>query len=139
MKRTGLSRRTPLTRNGELARHTGLISGGSKLKRSPLGRTTQAQKERVEGRACLVCHGHAGDCHPAHLIDRARVSDMLADDERAVVPLCFEHHRAYDSELLDLSPYLEPFWRDSLAWAVEAYGLFPALRRVTNRHWTADE
>ena len=127
MKRTELARRTPLAR------------GSTRLKRTPLGRATQEQKERVETRACLVCHQHAGYCHPAHLIDRARINDTFADDERAVVPLCFEHHRAYDSEALDLSPYLEPFWRDSIAWAVEAYGLFPALRRITGKHWQPTE
>jgi hypothetical protein len=89
----------------------------------------------VRDLACVACGEHAGHCHPAHLIDRATVSAEFADDVRAVIPLCPMCHRAYDAELLDLSPHLEPRWRDSVAWAVEAVGLFRALRRITNQRW----
>jgi hypothetical protein len=54
------------------------------------------------------------------------------DDPLAVVPLCREHHRAYDTGQLDLLPYLEPHWRDELAFAVQRYGLISTLRRVNN-------
>ncbi len=85
--------------------------------------------------ACLVCRGHAGACHPAHVIDRSLCGEG-ADDPRAVVPLCPEHHRAYDDGAggghLDLLPYLEPHHRDVLAFAVERVGLIATLRRVTN-------
>jgi hypothetical protein len=57
---------------------------------------------------------------------------MAGDDPRAVVPLCrAEHHREFDEGRLDLASYLEPHWRESIAWAVEAVGLFAALRRIT--------
>ena len=40
---------------------------------------------------------------------------------------------------LDLSPHLEPEWRDSVVWAVEAVGLFHALYRITGKRWTPVE
>lgn len=129
-----------MNRSTGLERKTPLVRGSSQLKRkTPLGHCTRAQKERVRDLACLVCALHAGECHPAHLIDRARTSKEAADDVRAVIPLCELHHRAYDGERLDLSPYLEPRWRDSIAWAVEAVGLFRALRRITGQLWVPIE
>lgn len=95
---------------------------------------TPAQKARVEGKACLVCAQQP--CDPAHLIDKS-LAPSAGDDERAVVPLCRKHHQAYDDHKLDLSAYLEPVWRDSVAWAVEAVGLFRALRRITGQEWIA--
>jgi hypothetical protein len=127
VKRTELQRRTPLRR------------GPSSLRRTPLGHCTSAQKERVRDRACIVCAEHRGDCHPAHVIDRAVVSVEVANDVRAVVPLCSGCHREYDTDSLDLSPYLEPSWRDSAAWAVEAVGMFRALRRITGQRWAPVE
>ncbi len=129
MKRTPLERRTPL------ARTSGLRRGSTRLKRSPLGRATPAQRERVRDLACIVCANGAGHCHPAHVVDRHLVTEDAANDVRAVVPLCPVCHRLYDDAGLDLSPYLEPRWRDSLGWAVESAGLFTALRRITGTRW----
>jgi hypothetical protein len=112
-----------------------LKRGSGPRRRTPLGHCTPDQRERVRDRACIVCGEYAGDCHPAHVIDRAAVNANCADDVRAVVPLCPMCHRAYDAGLLDLSPHLEPHWRDAVAWAVEAVGLFRALRRITNQRW----
>jgi hypothetical protein len=76
--------------------------------------------------------------HPAHLIDRS-LTTVGQDDPLAVVPLCAEHHRAYDELGLDLSSYLEPRFRDEQAFAVARVGLFSALRRITNRVWTTED
>jgi hypothetical protein len=122
-----------------LARRTKLKQGTSRLTVTPLGHCTEEQKERVRDRACIVCAEHRGDCHPAHVIDRGVVSVEVADDVRAVVPLCFRCHRDYDTGGLDLSPYLEPSWRDAVAWAVEAVGLFRALSRITGKRWAPIE
>jgi hypothetical protein len=117
----------------ELQRKTPLKRGSTSLRRTPLGHCTPEQRERVRGLPCIACGVFSGPCHPAHVIDRATVSQDAADDVRACVPLCFPHHRAYD-----LLPYLEPRWRDSLEWAVGAVGLLRALRRITNRRWVPE-
>lgn len=95
---------------------------------------TPEQREIVRGRACIVCGRQP--CHPSHLIDRSS-APSAGDDPRAVVPLCPTHHREYDEGPLDLSPFLEPYYRESIAWAVEAVGLFLALRRITKSGWMA--
>jgi len=101
--------------------------------RRAISPATSEQRALVKDRACVVCGGQP--CDPAHLVDRSLAS-AAGDDPRAVVPLCrATHHREFDDGLLDLSPYLEPHWRESIAWSVEAVGLFPALRRITNRRW----
>ncbi len=67
---------------------------------------------------------------PAHLAARARGG---CDDAPCVVPLCWRHHRAFDTGRLDLLPYLEPRWRAEIAHAVAHLGLVGALRRLTGR------
>jgi hypothetical protein len=106
---------------------------GSKLKRTPCGRTTEEQKDRVAGQACVACRGHAGDCHPAHLIPRShpKMTEDAANDVRAVIPLCFAHHRLFDEGQLDLLADLEPAWRDAQEWAAGAVGLATAMRSIT--------
>lgn len=126
-----MKRSAPIERRTGLKRTSGLSRGSSRLKRSPLGHCTEAQKERVRDLACLVCAEHAGDCHPAHVVPRNGLPQEVADDVRAVVPLCFEHHRLYDNGQVDLAPYLEPRWRDSVEWAAGAVGLWKAVRYIT--------
>lgn len=139
MKRTRLTGSTPLVRSSELRRQTPLRPVPPRspqqpsLKRTPLGRTTLEQKQRVGGRACIVCAEHGGRCHPAHVVPRShpKMSEEAANDLRAVVPLCPTHHRAFDEGRLDLLPYLEPGWRDSQEWAAGAVGLASAMRTIT--------
>jgi hypothetical protein len=111
----------------------GLKRTPSKLAKSPLGHCTPAQRERVRGKPCLCCGGSAY-VDPAHLIDRG-TAPSAADNPRAVVPLCRWCHQSFDDGDLDLSPWLEPRYREEVAWAVEAVGLFAALRRITKRRW----
>jgi hypothetical protein len=123
-------------KSSELRRKTPLARGSGPRRRSQLGHCTPAQRERVRGLACIVCGRHADSCHPAHVIDRGMVGIEAADDVRAVVPLCPGPggcHRAYDEGRLDLSPYLEPWWRDSQEWAAGAIGLFRAARRISGQ------
>lgn len=124
MKRTELKRRTPLRRVPPRA------------SRRAISPATPEQRAKVRDLACIVCG--QGPCDPTHLVDRS-LAPSAGDDIRAVVPCCRRCHRAYDDGDLDLSPYLEPRWREEVAWAVEAVGLFRALRRITGRHWTAIE
>ena len=93
------------------------------------------QRASVKDRACIVCRGHAGHCHPAHVIDRSLCTEG-ADDPRAVVPLCPREHDLYDSGELSLLEHMEPHYRAELAFAVERVGLLTTLYRVTNdRSW----
>lgn len=122
-----------------LARRTQLNRASKSLKRTPLGHCTPEQKARVRDLACIACGRGLGHCHPAHVIDSGGLSAEVANDVRAVVPLCPVCHRLYDDLQLDLSPYLEPVWRDAVVWAVEAVGLFRALRRITGQRWAPVE
>lgn len=89
----------------------------SRRLRKAISPASTEQRAAIDTRACVVCRGHAGHCHPAHLVDKS-----LADDE-----------------LLDLLPYLEPHFRVELAYAVERFGLLRTWRRVTNRRGSPDE
>jgi hypothetical protein len=126
-------------RHSRLSRRTELNRGSTSLKRTPLGHCTNEQKARVKDHVCVSCGNGLGHCHPAHLIDSGGLSEEVANDVRAVVPLCSVCHRLYDDGQLDLSPYLEPLWRDAVVWAVEAVGLFRALRRITGQRWAPIE
>jgi hypothetical protein len=130
-RRKPLERRTPLKTHSELKRTGGPKPKASSLKKAPLGRCTEAQKERVRDLACIRCGKHVGACHPAHVAPKAGLPQEVADDVRAVVPLCFECHRLYDEGKIDLSGELEPRWRDSMEWAVGAVGLWRALKYIT--------
>jgi hypothetical protein len=114
-------------------KRTEMKRGSSNLKRGSCGRTTDAQKERVAGGACVVCRGYAGECHPAHVVPRShpKMTEAAANDVRAVVPLCFVDHRLFDEGQIDLLSYLEPGWRDSQEWAAGAVGLATAMRSIT--------
>jgi hypothetical protein len=98
-----------------------------------LGHCTPEQKERVANQVCIVCGGFFGVCDPAHVIPRGhpKMSNVAADDVRAVVPLCRVDHIFFDKGQTDLLPYLEPAWRDSQEWAAGAVGLASAMRSIT--------
>ncbi len=101
----------------------------STQKRRPISAASSEQREKVAERACVVCR--EPHCDPAHLIPRGMLSEGQ-DDPRAVIPLCRAHHDEFDhAGTLDLLPYLEPWWREELAFAVERVGLMATLRRVT--------
>jgi hypothetical protein len=53
--------------------------------------------------------------------------------------LCREHHRAYDEERLSILEFLEPRFREELAYAVENFGLLTTLQRVTNSRWVPEK
>jgi hypothetical protein len=78
------------------------------------------------GAACVVCQQTKG-ITPAHLAPRSLGG---CDEPDCVVPLCWIHHRAYDTGRLELLPYLEPRWRAEVAHAVLHLGLIGAMRRL---------
>ncbi len=129
MKRSELQRKTPL-RPGDAPR---LKRSSGPRRKTPLGHCTPEQKARVAEQVCIVCGGYFNACQPAHVVPRGhpKMSPVAADDVRAVVPLCDEDHRLFDRGEIDLTPYLEPAWRDSQEWAAGAVGLASALRSIT--------
>jgi hypothetical protein len=101
-------------------------------KRQAIKTTSSRQQEKCRPAACVVCR-RPGPSHTAHLIDKGQAEDF--GDPRATIPLCPDHHRAYDEEDFDLLPYLEPHHREELAYAVERFGLLSTLQRVTGSRW----
>ena len=97
---------------------------------------SDAQRIKIRGAACIVCR-QTKAITPAHLAPRSLGG---CDERDCVVPLCWLHHRAYDTGRLDLLPHLEPCWRTEIAHAVEHLGLIGALRRLSTRHrnWGAN-
>ncbi len=93
------------------------------------------QRSAVRDRVCVVGAAHGAGCDPAHLVARCELG-AGQDAELAVIPLCRACHDAYDAGRLDILPYLEPHWREHLAFAVARFGLIRTLERVTNRRWT---
>ena len=119
MKRTPLVRRTPLKTSPARPRP----------KRRPISPATREQRNKVRDCLCVSC-GSLGPCDPAHLIDRS-LCPSGGDDPRAVVPLCRFCHTAYDDHRLSLLEFLEPHYREEIAFAVERVGLVTAYKRLT--------
>ena len=88
---------------------------------------SEAQRAKIIGAACVVCQKTKGS--RPRTSRRARIGGC--DHPDCVVPMCWAHHRAYDTGRLDLLPYLEPRWRAEIAHAVGHLGLISAYRRLT--------
>jgi hypothetical protein len=123
-RRKALRRRARLERRTKLRRLT-------PLRRTPISPASEAQRAKVDGRACLACGQRPVD--PAHLVARALGG---CDQPDCCVPLCRTHHRAYDRGQLDLLPWLEPRYRAELAHGLLHLGLLALLRRVTGTRWS---
>jgi hypothetical protein len=73
--------------------------------------------------SCAGRRRHLARAPGAAIAQRVRSPDC-------VVPLCWTHHRAYDTWRLELLPHLEPQWRAEVAHAVSHLGLIGAVRRL---------
>jgi hypothetical protein len=130
------ARRTPLRRSAprtpsnasEPTRERRLAVPLMSARRMP-GAASPAQRAKIVGGACVVCAQTKG-LTPAHLTPRSLGG---CDDADCVVPLCWMHHRAYDTGRLELLPYLEPRWRNEIAHAVLHLGLIGTARRLRGR------
>lgn len=129
---TGL-KRTELSRVSDRRREEKPKATSTLNRSTPLGHATEEQKRRVADKVCIVCGQWLNACDPAHVVPRGhpKMSDVAADDIRAVVPLCRHDHNRFDDGEIDLTPYLEPAWRDSQEWAAGAVGLASALRSIS--------
>ena len=123
-RRTPLSRTAPL-KPGPVRAPGRQEAGGADAARLPLS-ASAAQRAKVVGSACVVCEQTKG-ITPAHLAPRSMGG---CDEPDCVVPLCWPHHRLYDTGGLELLPYLEPTWRDEVSHAVLHLGLIGAVRRL---------
>ena len=106
-----------------------LRAAPSTTRARPVSVASREQRAAVAEQRCIVCGASPTD--PAHLLPRS-LADDGDGDPRAVVPLCREHHRAYDEGGLSLLAHLEPHYREAIAFAVSRVGLVATLRRVTN-------
>jgi hypothetical protein len=130
-------KRTALARTTELTRRTPLRAVPPRAPRRAISPASAAQRAIIHGRACIVTGGDAscgGRIDPTHVIDRS-ITTVGQDDPRAVVPCCRRHHDLYDEGDLSLLEFLEPQFREELAFAVERVGLLTTLRRVTNQRY----
>ncbi|HEU4975721.1 MAG TPA: HNH endonuclease signature motif containing protein [Baekduia sp.] len=143
-------RRTPLGPGVKsLQRGSTFASRGEGLKRraplkakagqgSSFTPASKQQRAKVAGQPCIVLRDNdpcMGPVDPGHVIPRSAGGD---DDPRGVVPLCRHHHRLYDDGQLSLLEYLEPRYRDELAYAVGLVGLLEALRMLTGERYVPE-
>jgi hypothetical protein len=126
-RRSPLRRRSPLARGAQTQLRPSVIAQvATPIAKRPMA-ASQAQRAKIVGGACVVC-GKTNGLTPAHLAPRGMGG---CDHPDCVVPMCWAHHRAYDTGRLDLLPYLEPRWRTEIAHAVTHLGLISAYRRLT--------
>lgn len=85
---------------------------------------SKAQREKVRDLACVFCGRDDGVViDPAHLWPRGKGGCDSAD---CVIPLCREHHRAFDDHQLELLPYLvRKGYHAEMAHAIGAHGVSP--------------
>lgn len=96
-----MKRGQPLTRRKPLKRTTPLQAKPRTPRAKTFTPASPAQRLKVAHAACIVCC--TTPCDPAHLTPR---SFRGCDHEACVIPLCREHHRAFDDGRLDLLPWL---------------------------------
>lgn len=117
------------------------LSRGKGLKGGRGFAVSKEQREKVAGMSCAGCGMEADDftaIDPAHLCARSLGG---CDDPLCVVPLCrFSWsregcHDRFDAGDLDLTPKLEPRFREEVAHCVLHMGLWGAVRRLSGeRH-----
>ncbi len=135
-------KRTPLTRTKGLDRHAPLKPTNSlAVARSRLiSPTSRQQRLNIRGLVCVVCgrDRHEVQIDPAHLVSRALGG---CDSAACVVPLCREHHSAYDDGALDLSLHLTGTHVTELTHALEHMdgSLTRLLHHLSGKVWQPGE
>ncbi len=113
----------------------------------PISPASRQQRLKIRGLACIVCERYPPKADlvgldllrvqrvdPAHLVSRALGGCDSAD---CVVPLCREHHSAYDAGTLDLSLHLTGTHVTELSHALEHMdgSLTRLLRHLSGKVW----
>jgi hypothetical protein len=138
MKRTELGAGAKSIGRGSTfeSRGNGLARKPGKPRRTSFTPASTAQRAKIAGQDCIVLSTPESPCGgpitPAHVVDRALGGD---DDPRCVVPLCVNHHRAYDQGGLSILEHMEPRYRVEQAYAVELVGLLLALHQITGERY----
>lgn len=112
------------------------------LKRSPMKKSAPKREwrlalQKVEEEGCCRVCGVTEGVQAAHIVGRKhdpevtgpRGGKVLMVLAESIVPLCPEHHIAYDARLLDLLPYLRV--EEQMDAVRAAGGIIAALKRVT--------
>jgi hypothetical protein len=128
MKRTEL-KRSPMVRKP------------SKLKRTPLGHASPAQKAKVAAQGCRIPdpEGYVASADGSLPVDPAHITPRTAggcDHPDCVVGLYRGFHRLYDEGNLDLLPYLT---LEEQAHAVSHLGILGALKRTTGDNYVPEK
>ena len=123
----GLDRYAPLKPTASLA--------AARSKPTRISPASRQQRFKIRGLVCVVC-GCNYETHldPAHVVSRALGGCDSAD---CVIPLCREHHRAYDAGTLDLSLHLTGTHVTELTHALEHMdgSLTRLLRHLSGKVW----
>jgi len=124
----GLDRHAPLKPTTSLA--------VARPKPTPISPASKQQRLKVRGLVCVVCgrDRHEAVIDPGHVVSRALGGCNSAD---CVIPLCREHHSAYDTGTLDLSLYLTGTHVAELTHALEHMNgsLTRLLRHLSGKVW----
>jgi len=103
---------------------------------TPISPASRQQRLKVRGLVCVVCGTRLDEVQidPAHVVSRALGGCDSAD---CVIPLCREHHRAYDAGTLDLSLHLTGTHVTELTHALEHMdgSLTRLLRHLSGKVW----
>lgn len=105
----------------------------SRPRRKAISECSVAQRRKVkEHGSCIVCGRDQVD--PAHLTPRTQGG---CQDALCVVPLCRAHHVAFDTDALDLQPYVVGFWVPELQHALGHYkgDSIALLHRLTGERY----
>jgi hypothetical protein len=131
-KRTGglartveLERQTPLQRTGKPQRRTPLTRKVTP-KRSPISPASPAQRAKIKDKLCIVCGKPAST--PMHLWPRGQGG---CDDPLCVLPACWECHRAYDQQQIELLGHIVKHYRAEIAHAHLHANPIELLERLT--------
>lgn len=125
----GLDRYAPLKPIGTLA-------VARALRPTPISPASKQQRLNIRELVCVVCgrDRHEVQIDPAHVVSRALGGCDSAD---CVIPLCREHHSAYDDGTLDLSLHLTGTHVTELTHALEHMdgSLTRLLRHLSGKVW----
>jgi hypothetical protein len=116
-------------------KRTQMVRKPSKLKRSPIGHASPAQRVKVKAQGCRISGGRPAEAYvvdPAHVVSRALGG---CDDPLCTVGLRRDLHIQYDRGELSI---LEHLTHDEQGHAAAHLGLLQALKRTTGENYVPE-